>query len=90
MQSPGRWHERLGRFEQSSQLLGLWPGASLSTIPKLFNPFSPGLFSPYDYYEPSQTTNPTGQVSWPPVVNSRGRQWSGLVAATGQFLLSLD
>jgi len=59
-------------------------------IPPLVQPLSPDPSPRYDYYEPSPDYDHTGQVRWPPVVSFSGRQWSGLLAAYGQFLLAID
>jgi hypothetical protein len=42
--------------------MGSIPVRCLSPIPRLFNPLSPDLFPPYDYYEPSTNADPPGQV----------------------------
>ena len=61
----------------------LIPNLRLSTVSRLFNPLSPDLFPPYYDYEDSPNHAAL-------LVRFRGRQWSGLVAASGHFLLSLD
>ena len=61
----------------------LYPNLWLSTVSRLFNPLSPDLFPPSDDYDVSATHAA-------PLVSFRGRQWSIPVAASGQFLMSLD
>ena len=59
------------------------PSLGLSPVSRLFSPLSPDLFPPYDDYD-----DPTNHAD--PLVRSHGRQWSIPVAASGQFLMSLD